>query len=70
MALGSLIVARPGPLPLAGAAVGVVVISLGTWLGRDDDAVRRERAWEAQAVGVAVLAAAWLAGVMGEGGLP
>ena len=69
MALGSLVVAGAGPLTLAGAAVGVVVISLGTWLGRDDDAVRRERAWEAQAVGVAVLAAAWLAGMMGEGGL-
>ncbi len=69
VALGSLLVTGAGPLGLAGAVVGVVVISAGTWLGRDDDAARRERAWEAQAVGIAVLAAAWLAGMMGEGGL-
>ncbi len=69
VALGSLLVTGAGPLALAGAVVGVVVISVGTWLGRDDDATRRERAWEAQAVGIAVLAAAWLAGMMGEGGL-
>jgi 4-hydroxybenzoate polyprenyltransferase len=68
VALGSLLVVGAGMLALAGAVVGVVVISVGTWLGRDDDAARRERAWEAQAVGIAVLAAAWLAGMMGEGG--
>jgi 4-hydroxybenzoate polyprenyltransferase len=69
VALGSLLLTRADPLALAGALIGVLVISVGTWLGHADDAARRERAWEAQAVGVAVLAAAWLAGMMGEGGL-
>ncbi len=69
VALGSLLVTGAGSLALTGAVVGVLVISLGTWLGRADDAGRRERAWELQALGVAVLAAAWLAGMMGEGGL-
>jgi 4-hydroxybenzoate polyprenyltransferase len=69
VAIGSLIATRATPLTVAGAVAGVVVISAGTWLGRDGDAHRRERAWEAQAVGVAVLAAAWLAGMVGEGGL-
>jgi 4-hydroxybenzoate polyprenyltransferase len=69
VALGSLLVTGADPLALAGAVVGVVVISIGTWFGGDDDAARRERAWEAQAVGIAVLAAAWLAGMMGEGGI-
>jgi hypothetical protein len=54
---------------LAGAVVGIVVIGAGTWLGRGDDARRLERAWEAQAIGTAVLATAWLAGMVGEGGL-
>lgn len=69
VAMGSLLLTRTGPLALTGALVGVVVIGVGTWLGRHDDALRRERAWEAQAVGVAVLAAAWLAGMVGEAGL-
>ncbi len=69
VAIGSLLVIGPGPVALAGVALGIVVISVGTWLGRAADALRRERAWELQAVGVAVLAAAWLAGMMGESGL-
>ena len=69
VALGSLVATRAGPLALVGAMTGVVVIGAGTWFGRDGDARRRERAWEGQAVGVAVLAAAWLAGMVGEAGL-
>jgi hypothetical protein len=38
-------------------------VAAGLVVGLADDAARRERAWELQAVGVAVLAAAWLAGV-------
>ena len=49
------------------AAVGAVgaslVIGLGVALGRAGDAARRERAWELEAVGVGLLAAAWLAGI-------
>jgi 4-hydroxybenzoate polyprenyltransferase len=69
VAIGSMIATRTAGLALTGAVIGVVVISAGTWFGRDDDARRREWAWEAQAVGVAILAAAWLAGMVGEAGL-
>jgi 4-hydroxybenzoate polyprenyltransferase len=46
------------------AAIGAsAVIGLGVVIGRHGDTVRRERAWELEAVGVGALAAAWLAGV-------
>jgi 4-hydroxybenzoate polyprenyltransferase len=51
--------------PLAavlGAGAGIVVIGIGIGAGRDPRPARLERAWELQAVGVGVLAAAWLAG--------
>jgi 4-hydroxybenzoate polyprenyltransferase len=69
VAIGSLLVVGGGVPALVGAVVGIVVISAGTWLGRGDDARRLERAWEAEAIGTAILAAAWLAGMVGEGGL-
>jgi 4-hydroxybenzoate polyprenyltransferase len=69
VAIGSLLVVGAGVPALAGAVGGIVVIGAGTWLGRGDDARRLERAWEAQAIGTAVLATAWLAGMVGEGGL-
>jgi 4-hydroxybenzoate polyprenyltransferase len=55
----------------AGSAVGPVlsavgastVIGLGVVIGRHGEAVGRERAWELEAIGVGLLAAAWLAGV-------
>ncbi len=51
----------PGPLV---AAIGAsLVIATGIAIGRRGDAARRERAWELEAVGVGLLAAAWLAGV-------
>jgi len=48
-----------GWLALVGACV---VIGLGVLIGRRGDASRRERAWELEAIGVGLLAAAWLAG--------
>lgn len=48
-----------GWLALVGA---FVVIGLGVLIGRRGDASRRERAWELEAIGVGLLAAAWLAG--------
>jgi 4-hydroxybenzoate polyprenyltransferase len=51
----------PGPTILA-AIGGVVVIGVGIGMGRGSRPPRLERAWELQAVGVGVLAAAWLAG--------
>lgn len=53
-------------LAILGLAVGAAtVIAVGLALGRDRRAspARRERAWEVEAVGVALLAAAWLAGI-------
>ena len=47
---------------ILGAIVGTGVIGIGIAAGRDNRAARLERAWELQAVGVGVLAAAWLAG--------
>jgi 4-hydroxybenzoate polyprenyltransferase len=47
---------------IVGAGAGSAVIGIGIGAGRDDRPARRERAWELQAVGVGVLAAAWLAG--------
>lgn len=55
--------ATPAALVAAALAVGVVALGLG-WAARSETSPsRRERAWEIEAVGVALLAAAWLAGV-------
>jgi 4-hydroxybenzoate polyprenyltransferase len=52
-------------LALLGVAGGAsIVIATGLALGRGGASpARRERAWEVEAVGVALLAAAWLAGI-------
>jgi 4-hydroxybenzoate polyprenyltransferase len=52
-----------GSVPIAGALGATVVIGTGIALGRRGDAARRERAWELEAIGVGLLAAAWLASV-------
>jgi 4-hydroxybenzoate polyprenyltransferase len=53
--------ASTGAIALAGGAG--VMVGVGVALGRRGDSARRERAWQLQAVGVALLAAAWLAGI-------
>ena len=55
--------ASQGPGPLVAAIGATLVIATGVALGRRGDAARRERAWELEAVGVGLLAVAWLAGV-------
>jgi 4-hydroxybenzoate polyprenyltransferase len=52
-----------GTAAIAGALGATGVIGIGIALGRGGDAARRERAWELEAIGVGLLAAAWLAGV-------
>jgi hypothetical protein len=47
---------------LLAALIAALVIGIGVFLGRDADSAGRERAWELEAVGVGILAAAWLAG--------
>ncbi len=49
--------------PVIAALAAGLVIAVGIALGRRGDAARRERAWEFEAVGVGLLAAAWLAAV-------
>ena len=49
--------------PVIAALAAGLIITGGIALGRRGDALRRERAWECEAVGVGLLAAAWLAGV-------
>jgi 4-hydroxybenzoate polyprenyltransferase len=62
VAIATLFSGGAGPVPLAAALVAAVIVAVGLVVGRSDDAGRRERAWELQAVGVAILAAAWLVG--------
>ena len=62
------ILAWDGPVvALLGAAAATGVIGAGMLLGRSRDPARLERAWELEAVGVALLAAAWLAGTLPAG---
>jgi 4-hydroxybenzoate polyprenyltransferase len=52
---------------LVAALVAAGLIILGLALGRSDDPWRRTRGWEVQGVGVGLLAAAWLAGIVVTG---
>jgi 4-hydroxybenzoate polyprenyltransferase len=65
VALVSLLLRGVAPLPLGGATAAAAVIAIGVgWAhSSSTSAARRERAWEIQAIGVALLAAAWLADV-------
>lgn len=62
-AMVTLLAGGAGVVALGGAVVATGVIAVGLVLGRSGDPVGRERSWELLAVGVALLAAAWLAGV-------
>ncbi len=52
----------PGTIRLGTLIAGLVIVA-GLALGRRGSPLRRQRSWEIQAVGVAALAAAWLAGL-------
>jgi 4-hydroxybenzoate polyprenyltransferase len=52
---------------VGGAVTGVGLLAIGIDAGRSRLPARLERAWEVDAIGVAVLAAAWLTGVVGGG---
>jgi 4-hydroxybenzoate polyprenyltransferase len=71
-ALVTLVRAEASTAAIAAAGGASVVVAAGVILGRRGDSARRERAWQLQAVGVGLLAAAWLAGIElanGQGGL-
>jgi 4-hydroxybenzoate polyprenyltransferase len=63
MAVGWLIATGTTPPMLALVASGLAVIGSGIWLGRAGDPARRERAWQLEAIGTAVVAVGWLASV-------
>jgi len=60
LALGVVMEGRPGPASLAAWAAAVPLIALGVMASRATSVTARERGWEAQAVGVGLLAIAWL----------
>jgi 4-hydroxybenzoate polyprenyltransferase len=62
IAVVTLVAWRAPVAAILGAGAGIVVVGIGIDAGRDPRPARLERAWELQAVGVGVLAAAWLAG--------
>jgi 4-hydroxybenzoate polyprenyltransferase len=62
IAIATLVAWRAPVASILGAIVGIAVVGIGIGTGRDGRPARLERAWELQAVGVGVLAAAWLAG--------
>ena len=62
LAIATLVAGTAPPVAVLGSVAAALVIGLGVVLGRRADSARRERAWELEAVGVALLAAAWLAG--------
>lgn len=62
IAVVTLLAWRAPVAAILGAGAGIAIIGIGIDAGRDVRPARLERAWELQAVGVGVLAAAWLAG--------
>ena len=63
LAIGTLaLVDAPGQLIVA-ALAAVAIVAVGMGVGRSGGPTARERAWELEAVGIGLLAAAWLAGV-------
>ena len=65
MAVGWLVAAGTTLPAVALVASGLAVIGWGLWIGRAGDAGRRERAWQLEAVGTAVVAVGWLASAAG-----
>jgi 4-hydroxybenzoate polyprenyltransferase len=63
VALATLAAAGAQVAVLAAAGVAGLVIAVGVIVGRDAGRSGRERAWELEAVGVGLLAIAWLAGI-------
>lgn len=63
VALGSLWLAGASTLAIAASIGAGLFIGAGVAVGSDSSPAWRERAWEAQAIGVALLGAAWLWGI-------
>jgi 4-hydroxybenzoate polyprenyltransferase len=64
VAIATLVATHEAPSATLAVAVGAgLVVGTGVVIGRGGDSARREKAWELEAVGLGLLAAAWLAGV-------
>ena len=59
---GSLLAVGASVLALAVAATGAALVGVGAWAAGDPASARRERGWEAGAIGIGLLAAGWAIG--------
>jgi 4-hydroxybenzoate polyprenyltransferase len=68
---GAVLPAEAGAVVPAGLALagGIALLAIGVMLGLDESVDRRQRGWEAQAVALGVVAAAWLSGLASAGRL-
>jgi 4-hydroxybenzoate polyprenyltransferase len=68
---GAVVPAGAGAIVPAGVALagGIALLAIGVMLGLDESVPRRQRGWEAQAVALGIVAAAWLGGLASAGGL-
>ena len=67
IAIGSAVVDGAGTAVVVGVALAGGVPALASLLSIGRSVAVRERAWQAEAVGLAILAAIWLAGASGSG---
>jgi 4-hydroxybenzoate polyprenyltransferase len=70
VAVGTLAAADVSDVVLGTAFVAVALVTCGMGASRRGGPGVRERAWELEAIGVGVLAAAWVAGVTAAAGIP
>ncbi|MDP9483544.1 MAG: UbiA family prenyltransferase [Chloroflexota bacterium] len=66
-ALGTLAAIGAQPLAWAVAVAGLALVVAGTVLAGSPSGVRRERGWEAGAIGLGLVGAGWLLGFAGRG---
>ncbi len=67
VALASLVIVAAPVFAIAGATTSIGLMAVGLSLGRSRLPPTRERAWEIQAIALACLAVAWLAGLANQG---
>jgi 4-hydroxybenzoate polyprenyltransferase len=64
LAYAALIAVSAHTLAIGGATVGSVIVAYAASMGREGGPERRRRMWELEAVGLAMLAVAWVAGMV------